>query len=251
MNAAETQLRSAAALKTRLDGMNFAAPVVQVYDPLDYAWKAFKQYVERYGNGTKRVLFLGMNPGPWGMTQTGIPFGEIAAVRNWLKITAPIARPAEEHPRYPVDGYACKRSEVSGKRLWGLFMERFVRPEAFFEEHYVVNYCPLLFIASSVLKNGKEGARNLTPDKLSVSERSELYDACDANLRAIVETLKPAFLVGVGNFAAERGEETCRGLNVKICKVLHPSPASPKSNANWAGEAVRQLEAQGVWPPAA
>ena len=36
----------------------------------------------------KRVVFLGMNPGPFGMAQVGVPFGEVAAVRDWLRIDA-------------------------------------------------------------------------------------------------------------------------------------------------------------------
>jgi single-strand selective monofunctional uracil DNA glycosylase len=230
-----------------------SGPVLsRVYNPLTYAWPAFEEYVTRYGVGKKRALFLGMNPGPWGMAQTGVPFGEVSAVRDWLGISAPIGRPRDEHPRYPVDGYACKRSEVSGRRLWGLFRERFGRAEFFFEEHFVVNYCPLLFIETSppgarLYKNGKEGARNLTPDKLSPALRSTLYETCDAHLRALVRALSPQYVIGVGNFAEARASGLDLGLEVKTGKILHPSPASPRSNSDWGGAADRQLKEMGVW----
>ena len=248
MNVADAQLQAALNLRDRLEKMAFAPPVVEVYNPLSYAWEAFEDYVVRYGNTSKRVLFLGMNPGPWGMTQTGVPFGEVSVVKNWLKIAAPIGRPAEEHPRYPVQGYECKRSEVSGRRLWGLFEKRFGTAGSFFEEHFVVNYCPLLFIETSTLKSGKEGARNLTPDKLSSRERTLLYEACDVHLRTVAEVLSPQYLIGVGNFAANRAQEALKDLGIKTGKILHPSPASPKSNADWEGEATRQMIEQGIWP---
>jgi len=228
--------------------MTFAPPVSHIYNPLNYAWNAFEEYVVRFGGTAKRVLFLGMNPGPWGMAQTGVPFGEVAAVRDWLGISASIGRPDNEQPGYPVDGYMCKRSEVSGRRLWGLFRERFGKAEAFFEEHFVANYCPLLFIETYLSANGKERSRNLTPDKLGPGERSLLYEACNEHLRAIVEALNPMYVIGIGAFAAHRAEEALKGTaDVTIEKILHPSPASPKSNSDWSGEVTRRLTALGVW----
>jgi single-strand selective monofunctional uracil DNA glycosylase len=249
VNVIDAQLNAAAVLRDRMGKMIFAPPVARVYNPLSYAWGAFEEYVTRYGATEKRVLFLGMNPGPWGMTQTGVPFGEIAAVRGWLGISAPIGRPGAEHPKYPVDGYGCRRSEVSGRRLWGLFEERFGTAESFFEEHFVVNYCPLLFIEAWA-RQGREGARNLTPDKLPPSERAALYDACDAHLRQLVKIFSPRYVIGVGNFAATRAQEALKEVLkalLTIGKILHPSPASPKSNSDWSGEATRQLTELGVW----
>jgi single-strand selective monofunctional uracil DNA glycosylase len=260
-DAVDAQLQAAAALRDRMEEMAgdgaFAPLALRVYNPLSYAWKAFEEYVARYGGVKakagakcrKRTLFLGMNPGPWGMAQTGVPFGEVAAVRDWLGITAPVGRPAGEHPNYPVDGYACKRSEVSGRRLWGLFAERFDSAEAFFEDHFVVNYCPLLFIETTE-REGKKRAHNLTPDKLPASVRSALFEACDAHLRALVEALAPQYLIGIGLFAAGRAEEAVSkvsGADVTVGRILHPSPASPQSNTGWAAAASRQLVEVGFW----
>lgn len=243
----EYQLAAARKMSERLRAVDFAFPVVAVYDPLDYAWGAFEEYVRRFGGKPGRALFLGMNPGPWGMAQTGIPFGEVEAVNSWLTITAPIGKPEREHVKYPVNGYACPRSEVSGKRLWGLFRERSSDAADFFEGHFVVNYCPLLFIASKLLKSGKESASNLTPDKLPPSERAAVYEICDENLRALVTALEPSIVIGVGGFAEARAKEALSGFNVTFGRILHPSPASPRSNANWSGEALRQLREMGVW----
>src|SRR4029079_1630247 len=99
-----------------------------------------EKYLQKFGTGTKRVVFLGMNPGPYGMAQTGVPFGEIAAVRDWLGIECKVQRPEAEHTKRPVSGLDCARSEVSGQRLWGLFAENFGNPLNFFRDHIVMNY---------------------------------------------------------------------------------------------------------------
>lgn len=247
MERIERQLASARRMSEELGCISFAAPVVTVYNPLDYAWGAFEEYVLRFGGKPGRVLFLGMNPGPWGMAQTGIPFGETAIVRDWLEITTPIGKPPAEHEKYPVYGYDCLRSEVSGRRLWGLFREKYGSASAFFDQHFVINYCPLLFIASKLLKSGKASASNLTPDKLSRFERVAVHRICDENLRELVLTLEPSVVVGIGGFADIRAREALNGIDLRFGKILHPSPASPRSNSNWAGEAERQLIEMGIW----
>ncbi len=219
--------------------LRFAPPVYHVYNPLEYAWKPYEQYLQRYGNPPKRIIFLGMNPGPFGMAQTGIPFGEVAAVRDWLRIEAPVAKPAREHARRPILGFECPRSEVSGRRLWGLFANRFGSPAAFFAGHFVLNYCPLAFL--------ERGGKNLTPDKLPAGDRSALQTVCDEHLRKAVEILRAEWVIGVGDFAAKRAETVLAGSKCGTGRILHPSPASPAANQNWAAKAEAQLVALGVW----
>ena len=136
-------------------------------------------------------------------------------------------------------GFACTRSEVSGRRLWGWFARRFGTAEAFFRDHLVANWCPLAFVAAS-------GA-NLTPDRLPAEERSVLAAACDRHLRIIVEILRPQWVVGIGGFARARCAEALAGLDVRIGSLLHPSPASPAANRGWEAAAEKDLSAQGVW----
>ena len=152
-------LSSATTCAHALNALEFAPPVTHVYNPLVYAWELHAAYIRLAGAGHKRVVFLGMNPGPFGMAQTGVPFGEIPAVRDWMRLHGTVGKPPEEHPKRPVTGLACTRSEVSGARLWGAVADRFGRPEAFFRDHFVANYCPLVFMEAS--------GRNRTPDKLA------------------------------------------------------------------------------------
>ncbi|MFP4166731.1 MAG: uracil-DNA glycosylase family protein [Opitutales bacterium] len=235
----EPLTRAAQTLAREVNALRFAPPTSHVYNPLDYAWAAHHEYLKRHGGKPKKVVFLGMNPGPYGMAQTGVPFGEIAAVRDWIGVFAEIGKPQKEHPKRPVEGFACARSEVSGRRLWGLFNQRFGTAEAFFEDHFVANYCPLVFM--------EEGGRNRTPDKLPSAERDALYALCDAHLRAVVEALQPEWVIGVGAFAESRARAALTGRAVSIARVLHPSPASPAANKGWAEQASAGMEALGIW----
>jgi len=234
-----TLITAARDLAGRADALRFRAPVSHVYNPLLYAPDAHEMYLQRFGAAPKEVIFLGMNPGPFGMAQTGVPFGEISAVRDWMNIRAAIGRPAQEHPKRPVLGFDCARSEVSGKRLWGLFARRFGSADQYFARHFVVNYCPLAFLTTT--------GSNLTPDKLRPKEREALARICDAHLRQVLEILRAKWVIGVGAFATERAEIAAEGLPVRVGQILHPSPASPAANRGWEEKATAQLEALGVW----
>ncbi|MGA2243646.1 MAG: uracil-DNA glycosylase family protein [Verrucomicrobiota bacterium] len=233
-------IAAAQELSAQAERLRFGSPVAHVYNPLAYAWKAHEEYLRRFGEGRKRVVFLGMNPGPFGMVQTGVPFGEVAAVRDWLRISAPIGRPPVAHPKRPVQGYGCPRSEVSGRRLWKLFANRFGTPEEFFSGHFVANYCPLAFLSNS--------GSNVTPDKLDRAGRRRLVEVCDEHLRRVLEILEPEWLIGVGAFARARGEEVAGNFKIRIGQILHPSPASPLANRHdWTQTAATELTALGVW----
>ena len=227
-----------AQLSVAVSALRFADPVAYVYNPLVYAWELHSQYLVRYGQGTKEVLFLGMNPGPWGMAQTGVPFGEVASVRDWMKIEGEVQRPEREHPKRRIEGLACTRSEVSGARLWGWAQERFESADAFFEKYFVANYCPLVFM--------EESAKTRTPDKLLPAERKALGSACDLAFRRTVEILQPRMIVGVGAYAEAQARRIVGDMDVEVGRVLHPSPASPVANRGWAPQAEKQLQALGV-----
>lgn len=231
--------RAARTLSDAVDQLDFAEPVTHVYNPLQYAWEAHQQYIAKLNPSGCRVLLLGMNPGPWGMAQTGVPFGQIAAVRDWMHIDAAIHKPDNEHPKRPVEGLDCGRSEVSGERLWGLMQSRFPAAQDFFQDHFVVNYCPLVFMEQS--------ARNRTPDKLPAEEREALTAACDVHLQTLLDAIEPEFAVGVGMYAEKCLQRVQGQRPLQIVRILHPSPASPIANRGWAPQATQQLIDAGVW----
>ena len=220
-------------LSERVDALSFGTPVTHVYNPLAYAREPAWRFLAKAGAARGRVLLLGMNPGPYGMVQTGVPFGTVSRVRGWLGIEAPVGRPAIEHPKRPVTGFDCAREEVSGARFWGWAEERFGTPARFFEHFFVANYCPLVFMEAS--------GRNRTPDKLPAAERRVLFAVCDDALRRLVDVLEPRAVVGVGKFAEDRARAALGEHDIAISRVLHPSPASPVANRGWAAQAEAQL----------
>ena len=228
------------ALARDVDALAFAPPVTHVYNPLQYARDVHEQYLRRFAHAEPEAVLLGMNPGPWGMAQIGVPFGEIGLVREWLGLDGKVERPAHEHPKRPILGFACPRSEVSGRRLWGWARERFLTPEAFFARFFVWNYCPLVFM--------EESGRNRTPDKLPPAEAAPLFAACDRALQALVRTMRPARILGVGKFAERRAKLALGADALPIASILHPSPASPAANRGWAEAVDEQLEVLGIRP---
>lgn len=227
-------------LSAELAPMRFAEPVTHVYNPCVYARAGFEAYLKLAAARPKRAIFVGMNPGPWGMAQTGVPFGEPGIVRDWLGIEAEIGKPDPEHPKRPILGFACKRTEVSGSRVWGAIQEHFGTPERFFERYYIANYCPLVFMEAS--------GRNRTPDKLPAKERQALFEACDRHLRRMVDLLQPDWVIGIGTFAEHRARLVLADTGIQIGRILHPSPANPATNQGWAKVVSRELSELGLCP---
>jgi single-strand selective monofunctional uracil DNA glycosylase len=225
----------------RVSRLRFAEPVTHTYNPLSYARAPHEAYLARFGAGPKEVVLLGMNPGPFGMAQTGVPFGDVAMVRDWLGIEAKVGAPARMHEKRPVLGFGCTRREVSGHRLWGWAKERFGSPERFFARFFVINYCPLAFIEAS--------GKNRTPDRLPAAERDALFAACDSALGSMIDLLAPRHVVGVGAFAEARARQVLGGRDLRITTILHPSPQSPLANSGWAPRIEAQLALAGIELP--
>lgn len=226
-------------LSMGVDALSFSEPVSYVYNPLVYAWKSHRAFLNTYGNEKDRVLLIGMNPGPWGMVQTGVPFGEVDSVRDFLGINEKVSQPKRVHPKRPVLGFDCQRSEVSGRRVWEWAKERYGTADNFFEHFFVLNYCPLCFM--------EEGGKNRTPDKLHPDERDSVFAVCDVALRKFVKALEPSKIVGIGGFAKKRAIKTLGRDDIET--ILHPSPASPMANRGWAPQIEKQFEAMGVMLP--
>lgn len=220
-------------LSRKVAKLDFGSEVKFVYNPLEYAWEPHKDYLQKYGSSKKKSLLLGMNPGPFGMAQTGVPFGEVTLVRDWLKINGKVSKPQIEHPKRPITGFDCLRSEVSGARLWGYAKEKFKTPEKFFNKFFVWNFCPLVFM--------EEGGKNLTPDKLKKEVANDLFEVCDDALSKVIDLLEPTYLIGVGKFAEKQLINNKSSINKIVSTIIHPSPASPIANRGWAQAAEKKL----------
>ncbi len=232
--------RIAINLRAELCDLRFRRPAAYVYNPLEYAWSPHAEYIRRYGRGKREIVLVGMNPGPWGMVQTGVPFGDLEMVRDWLGITGRVDKPAREHPKRPVEGFSCHRGEISGRRLWGWARDVFGTPQRFFARFFVVNYCPLCFFAA-------EG-QNLTPDRLGTGDRGPLFASCDRALRAAIDSLGARLVIGIGRFAEKRAQEALADMNLTVACALHPSGANPRASRNWSGQMSATLKTLGIEP---
>lgn len=221
--------------------IRFGPPTAAVYNPLVYARRPHEAYLSRYAKQGVDALLMGMNPGPWGMAQTGVPFGEVRLVREFLAIEERVEQPSNVHPQRPIEGFSCMRSEVSGRRLWGWARDRYRTARRFHETFFITNYCPLVFMEAS--------GRNRTPDKLPASERTLLFAACDEALRRLVAWLQPRRVLGIGSFATGRAAAALPAGGPPIGTILHPSPASPAANRGWAEQAEQQLLKNGIKVP--
>ena len=179
-----------------------------------------------------------MNPGPWGMAQTGVPFGSVPYARDWLAVKGEIGEPSRQHPKRPVLGWGCSRVEVSGRRLWSLLESIYGSARKMAREMVVLNYCPLLLLRA----NG-DRCRNLPIDK--VRSAGELTECCDENLDAVLSAMQPEVAIGVGAWATSKLERVAPPGMV-VGRMLHPSPASPLANRMFEEAARTVLSEHGV-----
>lgn len=226
--------RQLAPLRSRLGATH-------VYDPSDYARAPMGEYLRRYCAGEKRILFMGMNPGPWGMAQTGVPFGAVPWVRDWMGISGKVGAPPDAHPQRPVLGWKCPRVEVSGDRLWSFFGHAHGSAADFFSSRCVVNYCPLLFLSAN-----DGGVRNIAVNKMTGNAAGKMFALCDEHMDAVLRATRPEIAIGIGDWAERRLLRLAGLGSLQVGKILHPSPASPLANRGFAKVAAEQLRVLGV-----
>ena len=95
----------------------------------------------------------------------------------------------------------------------------------------------------------EESGKNRTPDKLVKDEKKVLFDICDHSLKKLIMYLEPTHVIGVGAFAEKRVASALAGTDLKIGRILHPSPASPKANKGWEKYVEKELLEQGIKLP--
>ena len=221
-----------ASLKLREDVEKFADGLVKegsvdaVYNPLAYAWEPHRAYLELASGGGAKTLLLGMNPGPHGMGQMGIPFAATSVVRELLKITnLEVGQPRKPHPKRPISGLDWPKEEVSGTRLWGLLANEYGSAESIFKSVFLLNHCPLMLFSG-------ERATNITPDKITGPTTKALLERCDDHLREVVDIMQIERVIGVGRYSEKRALNALSGIDISITTCWHPSPASPLANRN-------------------
>ena len=221
-----------ASSKLRDDVEKFADSLVKegsvdaVYNPLAYAWEPHRAYLELASGGGAKTLLLGMNPGPHGMGQMGIPFAATSVVRELLTITnLEVGQPRKPHPKRPISGLDWPKEEVSGTRLWGLLANEYGSAESIFKSVFLLNHCPLMLFSG-------ERATNITPDKITGPTTKALLERCDEHLREVVDIMQIERVIGVGRYSEKRALNALSGIDISVTTCWHPSPASPLANRN-------------------
>ena len=199
-----------------------------VYNPLTYARNMHLEYLKKSTGHGATILFLGMNPGPFGMMQTGVPFGAVSYVRDYLNIKNDVKEFCL-HPKHKIIGLETKRDEPSGKKLWALMQSLYPKSNELFSHITVQNYCPLAFLDDS----GKNIALN------NVKNRKELESLCDNYIKDYILDNNIKVLVGVGVYAYEK--LLSLNLNLTVIKILHPSPLNPLSHKGWDEGVMKQI----------
>ena len=210
------------------------------YNPLNYAWDVHEEYLRRMGGSGAKTVVLGMNPGPHGMGQMGIPFAATSVVRDLLGITnISVKQPDNPDDRRPVIGLEYHKEEVSGTRLWGLLKDQYGDAQTIASRVFLVNHCPLMLFSGP-------RAANITPDKVGGSTAKALLGRCDEHLVEVVSVLGANRVIGVGKFAESRARAALAEKSIEVIGCWHPSPASPLANRN--GGADWRENVRGVLP---
>jgi single-strand selective monofunctional uracil DNA glycosylase len=215
-------------LSHNCEKINFSGQGLVVYNPLNYAKLATAQYLDTYGQGRKEVLFLSLNPGPFGMAQTGIPFGDVYWVTKYLKIHNTIEQPKDAvHPKRPILGFDCTRKDVSADRFWKLISSFYPNATTFFQKNFLWTFAPLYFCD----KSGK----NITPDKINLVSRKELEQICLEALKNIILSLQVNNVISIGAYVYKNVLKLdAEVLNkIEVENIPHPSPLNPANNKGW------------------
>ena len=176
---------------------------------------------------------VGMNPGP---VRDGADGRAVRRRRRWCA-TSSASRGRSgsrrvEHPRRPIAGFDCHRSEVSGTRFWGWARDRFGTAERFFERVYVANWCPLVFM--------EESGRNVRRTSCPPPSARRSSSVCNEALARVAETLaRRSSSASAASPSSGRARRSA--TSVRIGRILHPSPASPAANNDWPASSTRSF----------
>ncbi|XP_055849953.1 single-strand selective monofunctional uracil DNA glycosylase [Episyrphus balteatus] len=212
--------------------------ITHVYNPIEYAFDLHCQYLKKYLNGPKKMLLIGMNPGPNGMAQNGVPFGNTNTVKNLMKIEGQVEQPPSLHPKRPVTGLACKTEEPSGVRIWTLIGKLAGSLEIFSQQCFMHNFCPLAFFDVQ--------GKNITPGELKGDVKAEVRNICLKYLEQEIQLIQPEIIIAIGSYVGDCMKRLAKqsiyiGSNIKILQLAHPSPRSVNNN-NWPEKATEFFE---------
>ena len=274
-----------------LHALRRPAGVSHVYNPLRYMWPAHERFLSRHyvtdrasapdgrldfyepagATRPRRYLILGMNPGPHGMVQTGLPFGDVVNAAAMLgyrtgdQVPAPDLAGVELHPSRPVIGLSATRREASGERLWGGLAAIFGGLEQTLAACFAANYCPLAYFADDAQGTnvtpedfGKKTIKGEPNPRHDPGYAAELDKVCLPYLVRVARAMRVEVILAVGRYAEAKANiiaalqpDDSRPARPKVVYLTHPSPLATRSAGEWATMARHALENAGALPPGA
>lgn len=178
-----------------------------------------------------------MNPGPFGMCQTGVPFGDPKCVKEFLQIEGVVNKPEIECPFREILGFNSSRREQSGERLWRFFQSICHTPEFFFKNAFLFNFCPIALM--------KGNGCNVTPGEIKdIKVRKSLEVLCEDWYLKVIRLLQPEYLIAIGRYIHKKTKDVFKANhidNIKILYMPHPSPRAV-NNTNWHEKAQTFLD---------
>ena len=180
-----------------------------------------------------------MNPGPCPSGWTQDALSARSPQLWWMSIDGPVRRPKHQHPKRPIEGFDCKRSEV-GRRLWGWPNPASALPTR--SSAIGSCSCPVVFLEASGPTSRSGQAAGEAADR-------SVCGIGDRHLAAALTELRPEWAIG-GAPSRRSASALCskaHNWTARWRAGLHradPAPeprASPAANRGWSEAAERQL----------
>ncbi|XP_073819638.1 uncharacterized protein isoform X2 [Musca autumnalis] len=216
---------------------------LHTYNPVVHAAEIHCNYLQKYLDSPKRILFVGMNPGRYGALQTGIPFGNITTVKIGMGLKGRITPTPGQRGKIRIRGLEAPEVEhdSSSTRFWRLISELFDGAENYldllFEKCFVHNFCPLVFIDSDGL--------NVSLPYIEPNPR--LFAECRKTLGKQITLLKPDLIICIGKFVRSMLSKTRQAKGREILMIEHPSYKNYISADKWIEDAKEVFQSNGLF----
>ncbi len=234
----------------------------RIWNPGLYGETWHARFRRLYRPGQHPLVVFGLNPGPYGMAQTGIPFTDIRRLVSALPDLAAELRGRGERVEPPglappgLRPYLSRSFESSAVRVYRFLKKGWGGAERGWTEVVVANPCTLLFIDPAEGKN-RTPADLARAARLRGSGRDQVRELVESfgriRIRCAVESIEAlsprgAILLGK-DVQAALGPALRRILGeARVIPWEHPARAVPESWASGLLSALRRRGLTGIAP---
>jgi len=208
---------------------------LQVWNPALYALDIYQEYLTKFPPEPGAILALGLNPGPYGMAQTGIPFTDCRTASGALgmEMTIPGKAPDDLISRLKkANGKWRGTYERSSLGMYRFLILAWGDIKTAYRNWFVGNPCPLLFLDPE--------RWNVTPADPRLRRMKEVGELRQRAVIGFSEILNPRGIVCFGKDVAKAvGEVAIRQVGPdRVVFYEHPARAVPEK---WAAGLLQEL----------